>query len=271
MSQSYEFVPFVDFQEFNEKDFDKNGTIKLRIETLSYLHMGSGEYTEKAGLIYRTFLKTNGIYTIPGSSLKGCIRTLAEMVSHGCMAVLPQKEVQDKIPVRKTHSFSQSCILCDMFGTRGKKSKVLFSDFKATEISQNQVEIIRVAKSYTPNVNAQIYKDSKGQIKGYKVYLHGRDYERGEVALEAIRPGTVFEGEVIYQNLSDTQLKLLCFALGLSGLDLKIGYGKNHNLGSIRITAVDEFYKQKAFEYEKISDKNIQNNIKKLKEVLKFK
>lgn len=273
MSLSYDFVPFIGYKRFEEKDFTLSGVIKLRIEALTYLHIGSGEYSESKGLIYKSFFRTNGICTIPGSSLKGCIRTIAEMVSHGCMGVSASKEYQNKIPVKKFHHPAGPCILCDMFGSKWQKSKVVFGDFKLSrkaDSSPSGTEIIRIAKSFKPNVNAKSYKDERGYLKGYKVYLHGKDYVQGDIAIEAVPPSSVFEGEIIYHNLSPTQLKLLCFSLGLSGLDLKIGYAKNHNLGSVRISADKKDYVNMALEYEKIDDREIENNIKILKNMLKF-
>jgi len=263
--------------------------MRLQIETLSYLHIWSGMYDENNGNIYRTFIKSNGRYIIPGSSLKGCVRTVAEMVSYSCMGVAADKQTKEKMPVEKWHKMKgERCIVCDMFGAPGYKSKLIFHDFIVVEEKNYSpiTELICIPPSFEPHPHeCDNYKDKNGKFKGYKIYIHGKcetaSTDKG-IWIEAIKPGIKFEGEIwLRADLSQEQEKLLCFSLGLSNFSLKIGYGKNHCLGSICIRPIKgenkpsqyiEMYEPDkliafAKEYEEKADDKIKENIKRIKEI----
>jgi len=68
---------------------------------------------------------------------------------------------------------------------------------------------------------------------------------------------SLFEGEIIYKNLTEEQIRLLCFSLGLSGdINPKIGYGKNYFYGSIEVTS-DAKWVEKAKQYKNIEKDDI--------------
>ncbi|WPX08781.1 RAMP superfamily CRISPR-associated protein [Anaerocellum danielii] len=297
MSKSYSFISFLESKDnYNNSstaklsaEFLNYKKMRLQIETLSYLHIWSGMYSEKDGVIYRTFIKSNDRYIIPGSSLKGCIRTVAEMVSYSCMGVAADKQTKEKMPVKKWHEDKgRRCIVCDMFGAPGYKSKLIFHDFAVVgEGDFSQItELICIPPSFRPHPHeCDDYKDENGKFKGYKIYNHGKCKSASPdngIWIEAIKPGVKFEGEIWFRSdLSQEQIKLLCFSLGLSGFDLKIGYGKNHCLGSIRISAVkgvnkfSQYVKEcepeelikLAKDFEDEADYKVKENIKRIKEV----
>ncbi|ADQ42017.1 protein of unknown function DUF324 [Caldicellulosiruptor acetigenus I77R1B] len=289
MSKSYSFIAFLETKEnYNNSytaklsaDLLKYEKLRLQIETLSYLHIWSGMYSEKNGLIYRTFIKSNGKYIIPGSSLKGCVRTVAEMVSYSCMGVATNEQTKVKIPVKKWHSDKRKrCIVCDMFGAPGNKSKLIFHDFAVVSVEDYSkiTELICIPPSFEPHPHeCDDYKDENGKFKGYKIYNHGEFKSASPdngIWIEAVKPGVRFEGEIwLRADLKQEQKELLCFSLGLSGFDLKIGYGKNHYLGSIRISAVNGSSEliELAKKYEAKADDKVKNNIMKIKEIWQFK
>ncbi|MEZ0537875.1 RAMP superfamily CRISPR-associated protein [Caldicellulosiruptoraceae bacterium PP1] len=266
MNPTYSFIPFLKTKPYYEKNYPNRDRIKLKIKTITHIHISSGFYENDNQVIYKGFYKVKDIPTIPGTSLKGCIRSIAEMVSYSCINVIDKEHI-DFLPEGKNVN-NHNCIICDIFGSKGKKSKVMFSDFK---LIKGQAEIINIASSYSPNTKSEYYYEN-GKFKGYKVYTHGKVncYNKGDIAIEAITPNSEFEGTIDYYNLSDLELKLLCFSLGLSGIKLKIGYGKNHYLGSIEILCDNDYFIKKAIDYEKINDNKIQDNIKILKEILKI-
>jgi len=289
MSKSYSFITFLETKENYNNSYTKKLSadllkfekLRLKIETLSYIHIWSGMYSEKGGFVYKTFIKSNGKYIIPGSSLKGCVRTIAEMVSYSCMGVAANDQTKEKMSVEKWHKDKgKRCIVCDMFGAPGNKSKLIFHDFTVVseEDSSQITELICIPPSFEPHPHeCDDYKDKNGRFKGYKIYNHGEFKNASPdngIWIEAVKPGVRFEGEIwLRADLRQEQKELLCFSLGLSGFALKIGYGKNHYLGSIRISAVnggDELIGL-AKGYEAKADDKIKNNIMKIKEVWQFK
>lgn len=85
------------------------------------------------------------------------------------------------------------------------------------------------------------------RFRGRKFYCHGRTVRpsvdlqgnRVGVWVECAAPGSTFEGDLWFENLTRDDLQVLAFSLGLGGvLQLKLGYGKPVFLGSVQIELV---------------------------------
>ena len=49
--------------------------------------------------------------------------------------------------------------------------------------------------------------------------------------------GALFEGDIVFQNMSEAELKLLAYALGLDHhFTMKFGYGKPLGYGNVKIS-----------------------------------
>jgi CRISPR-associated protein (TIGR03986 family) len=91
--------------------------------------------------------------------------------------------------------------------------------------------------------------NSNVTLRGYKLYWHkaGKNWEETDreaikkhgtqyTKINPVREGTKFTGRIRFENLSDTELGALLFAIDLpDGCFHKIGMGKPHGLGSIKI------------------------------------
>lgn len=102
----YEFIPFLEKSEV-EKYSSHNkaaentysGKLKLRITTLSPLHIGSKQQDyDQTGNILKKQIRRNGNLIIPGSSLKGAVRSIAEAISYSCAAEPPFQELKSLLP-----------------------------------------------------------------------------------------------------------------------------------------------------------------------------
>lgn len=118
-----------DFAEFNtpriyleenkyvDKSAAKNsGYIDLKILTVSNLAVGNGMFSKDKVGLYKDIM-TNGEYPIiPGSSLKGAVRHIANIVSDGCIkAKSGRKYVIDVPNANLKCDVKNKCIICDMF------------------------------------------------------------------------------------------------------------------------------------------------------------
>ncbi|GFR35910.1 RAMP superfamily CRISPR-associated protein [Thermobrachium celere] len=264
MSKPYKFIKILPYAPFNYGNKEKfSGKIKLKITVKTPLHISSGRITEKNGKLYKDFIKYNGIPIIPGTSLKGCVRAIAEAVSNSCANV----DDKNRLEVCKIDD-KNDCIICQTFGyasdEKARKSRVIFSDFKMKNL---KLEYINFPRFFTPRENCYL-KNNK--YKGYKFYYNCDEQEKGFVGVEVAPRGSEFEGEIIYNDLTQEQLNLLCFSLGLSGdIYLKLGYGKPAYYGTVEVTAIDDGgkYSNYARDYENISSNDIKQNIKSLKEI----
>lgn len=206
---------------------------------------------------------SDGAPLLPGSSLKGVIRSVAEAISGSCLT-LPQPRrgsvdyrgrpsVSYKVPrgLEHCHSAGRLCPACRVFGSLSGDNaflgKVGLSDARA--MGNVGVEWLTIEALMEPKPRHRAwYEDPqrRGVMRGRKFYYHRplgphttTVKNRYNKTVEAIRPGAVFEFSVEYANLTDDELALLIFALTLEPeMCHKVGMGKPVGLGSAKIEIV---------------------------------
>ena len=107
-----------------------SGQIHGIIEALSPIHIGSGviDIGQDVELI-KTAVRTSGNVVIPGSSLKGAIRSVVEAISESCVSKVSY-QVRRAVP----RSFSECrqknrlCVACRMFGAMGFQGNIAIQD-----------------------------------------------------------------------------------------------------------------------------------------------
>ena len=86
MSKPYKFIPFLKTQPHKAKNNDLSGRIDLEIRVLNAVHLSKGTYDmDTKDVLYKEFFKINNQYALPGTSIKGMVRNIAEIVSHSCL------------------------------------------------------------------------------------------------------------------------------------------------------------------------------------------
>lgn len=270
MSKPYSFIPFLPMKEYTETG-SETGKINIKVETLTPIHISSGHLEEENDLLYKQFIRLNNIPIIPGTSLKGCIRTIAEAVSYSCY--LKSKGVDHKKFSQYKFDKNNNCIICNMFGAMGKRSKIRFGDLYINETDvKEKLSILKIPQFHNPRPDTPLYYQD-GKYKGYKFYHHGDNkiLEKGKVAYEFIDKGATFEGSIWFENMTKFQVNLLCFSLGLNGsIQPKLGYAKPAYYGSIKITTDDAKWVEAAHQYQNASNQEIKKNIHRLKEILNY-
>ncbi len=140
----YEFIPLLEQcrqedycqQQIREK-CSYSGKLKLKITTQSHLHIGSGQqdYDENGNIIKRQ-VRRNGQIVIPGSSLKGVVRSVAEAVSYSCAVKVPDPILKTILPEGNNKACSNVkglCMSCFIFGMMSDsgsfKGRAQFGEF----------------------------------------------------------------------------------------------------------------------------------------------
>ncbi|WP_054740995.1 RAMP superfamily CRISPR-associated protein [Cellulosilyticum ruminicola] len=267
MAKPYSFVEFIEYRPYRkEKSEEKlSGVIPITLEVITPLHVGSG-HKELApeGLIYNAFYKWNDTYAIPGSTIKGCIRSIAESISHSCLRV-QHKDEKTKKPLMTSVNKEErngTCIVCDVFGSMKIKGKVNFGQLLYVQGEQHI--------SNLPNLKETTMLEG-GKLWAYKFYHHGKHVKVGNMPHEVMKEKTIFKGKISYMNLTEEELMLLCFSLGLSGdIQPKLGYGKPGYYGSVKISSEVEEYAQWAAKYKEHPDQEIQRAITDLTQILNY-
>ncbi len=300
----YEFIPFLEKPEV-EKYSSHNkvaentysGKLKLRITTLSPLHIGSKQQDyDQTGNVLKKQIRRNGNLIIPGSSLKGAVRSIAEAISYSCAAESPFQELKSLLPRENRVACSNIhqrglCMACSIFGMannkEGYKGKVAFGEFawKKGNLSRQMIPVLESPfKNYPDNHdvfgssdkshygNERLYyckaceagdcqtcskekffqcKERAGRkremgFRGRKFYSTGREISPESVredgkenCFEMVDSESVFEGELVFQNLKKEEGKLLSYALDIGHhFTMKLGYGKPLGYGKIKVDLI---------------------------------
>lgn len=128
-NKPYEFLPLLETCErFGygdppvREDCVYSGKLGLKITVLSPLHIGGGLQDYDAdGNVIKKQMRRNGQVILPGSSLKGAVRSVAEAVSYSCAVKLPGKvlDLQRALPAgnkQPCQSAGRLCMACYIFG-----------------------------------------------------------------------------------------------------------------------------------------------------------
>ncbi|MBW1987360.1 MAG: hypothetical protein JRI50_09095 [Deltaproteobacteria bacterium] len=247
----------------DEKFTGRSGIIYCTLENLTLLFVGKNRKDNTR------FLTRAGRAVIPGSSLKGALRSLAEIAGGGCWVTNPREGC---------NSVQQLCITCRMFGmlergprARVHKGKISIGDALIREANPaiQQVEILLTTPStkHTPFYLTPTTGNFDGLCR--KLYFH-QPHRRHSVPeipqsirqsmhphiqrLYALAPGQHFDFTINFSNLTEEELTLLIYVLALEDnvvvnigdgpnrltlrgpLRHKIGYGKPLGMGSCHIT-----------------------------------
>ncbi|GIV96496.1 MAG: hypothetical protein KatS3mg057_1153 [Herpetosiphonaceae bacterium] len=215
------------------------GRLHIEIEALSPVHIATGLLkltNDRHRPLLRELFRVDGVPVIPGSSLKGCVRSIVEAISRSCVRVTKAEE----LPSDKKgcdDKGRQLCVACRIFGAQDVQAPVRFGDLHLVEDPAVAVEIAEIPQLYKPRSAMKIYHRD-GKVRGRKFFMHGSQQARGDSPIEVCRAGSHFRGIIDFFNLSPDQLGLLLVGLGQHHdypFPVKLGGAKPACYGSARI------------------------------------
>ena len=208
------------------------GQVHATIQALSPIHIGSGviDLGRDVELI-KTAVRTKDNVVIPGSSLKGAIRSVAEAISESCVCKVSRRIRRD-VPrdFAECRRKERLCVACRMFGAMGFQANIAIQDAPKTD---GQIVPMSVPELFAPGR----YQRRMQGIPGRKFYMHGK-VASGDTPVEACAVGSKFRFVAQVDNLTLAEWGLFFTALGHHHehpFKLKIGGGKPACFGSIDI------------------------------------
>jgi hypothetical protein len=223
------------------------GSMTCILTALTPIHIGSGVYELAGDNPVRGLMTADGKAIVPGTSLKGAIRSIAEAISDSCMRItrLRVGEAPACNEVRSKHrgknqekgGETKLCPCCRIFGGLGYQGRVSFTDARLT---LGVTTIHTIQSPYPPRESARAYKDAQGQFNGRKFYYHGEPVpsQRGE-PYQVIAEKSELRCAMNFENLTAEEFCLVLVAMGiLDDIIIKVGGGKQAMLGSIEIMPV---------------------------------
>lgn len=266
----YDFVP-LDMQHLPEKctpiwhntltsDSDKlySGYLSLyiRAETPIFIP-NDGSSMQNPNKAAEHIYNGNGDYILPGSSIKGMLRTVVETLCRGCLTVIKQNDPgvpEDFLPCDNNTSL---CTACRLFGMmpRQKEARVFLGKVNIGDAIACVRDPHYHGSIYTDILEApktrhrSFYFNNDGLIAGHKFYFHndhlltvdtliptsdGDGYRNQYIQPLAV--GTDFFARIDFTNLTAEEFAALLFAILLQKeMRHKIGYGKPLGLGSVQL------------------------------------
>jgi hypothetical protein len=219
------------------------GRITGILTALSPIHVASGtiELTATQPSLVKAHFRVNGRPAIPGSSLKGAIRSIVEAISNPPSCLRVTKAPRDSIPfnVHRCDNKEKLCIACRMFGAMGYLGRIIFND---SILREGSTEINKIPSFHAAHSRECLYFD-RGKVKGRKFYRHGNDgrIAPGNVPVESCAVGAFFNLSVDIVNLTNSELALFLFAMGQGKPKIypKIGGGKPACCGSLDVQNIN--------------------------------
>jgi CRISPR/Cas system CSM-associated protein Csm3 (group 7 of RAMP superfamily) len=280
-----------DRKEFISHEAQKNltGKIDFDLEVVSdYLFVGSGGYDFHGDMVFYSFFQTKGNLAIPGTSLKGSIRAVAEAISNSCVnqwagrsGRKPREKPDEKPFIPDTHKRCESedklCPVCRIFGMTGYGGRISFSD--ANPLGKIKSYIVKIGELFEPKI-VRTDEDGKGKRKFYGNWrfnpINNLNPEKNHRFVEAVSKGTHFRFTFSFNNLLEEELSLILHAIGVDqDYRIKIGGAKPRCFGTVKSNPlVGSLYKNPIENPTKITEHSIKDFMKNKKlinpELLKF-
>jgi CRISPR/Cas system CSM-associated protein Csm3 (group 7 of RAMP superfamily) len=213
------------------------GRVSGRLTTLQPLHVGTGQFippesvglTDEAPLI-KAFHRSGDSPTIPGSSLKGPVRSIVEMITYSAVSKTTARLDRDSYGESiydSRHRRGELDIAGRLFGAMGYQGHIHFAD---CPLISGTTTVHDIPPQYQPRGS-----------DGRRYYPHELVDPRERLwPLEVVAAGSVFEFTIRFTNLTTAELGLLLIPLGGTSppLCIKLGAGKAGGLGAVRFDEV---------------------------------
>jgi len=199
----------------------------------------------------------SGNYIIPGSSIKGMLRTVVETLCRGCLTVIKQDRSAVPAEFLPCDKNTLLCTACRLFGMMPREKnarvflgKVNIGDAIAYDRNPTYHTPIYTAILEAPKPHhTAFYLNPDDLIAGRKFYFHNSqlltekrliptsdgDSYRNQY-IQPLAVGTDFSAHIDFTNLLADEFAALLFAIQpRSDIRHKIGYGKPLGLGSVQL------------------------------------
>lgn len=215
------------------------GYLEMELTTITSLFVGSGEVGVEGGQMYLRFAQREGHYILPGSSIKGAVRSLAEMLSPSCMAVVDDRDYQGQC---KADDSLMLCPACGLFGALSYLGRLTFED---AVISNPQSAYITIFQRTEPRFAApesEVEREKSFEFRKFYMGLAQRARIQDHERLEVLKPGLFCPLLIRLSNVQDWEMGLLILSLGAApGMEFnwKLGGAKNRGFGLVSLRLRD--------------------------------
>ncbi|WP_199245583.1 RAMP superfamily CRISPR-associated protein [[Phormidium] sp. ETS-05] len=228
--------------------------LRLTVKTTAFIASGvvamgsdlSSSKTKNLPLI-KTAVERDNRLIIPGSSLKGVVRSAYEAITQSCLC--KTKADQTKIPdgYRECNKKDNLCPACQVFGALNWQGLIHFPDAAAVK---TDFTVGFIPSLHQPEPKFPGYYIN-GKVAGRKFYYHAiRAVDKGQqkgIVVQQAGGEFVFVTRLRYMNLTPAELGTLLIILGQDkshpAIALKVGGGKPVGMGTmtVEVTEIEQF------------------------------
>ncbi|KAM3112700.1 RAMP superfamily CRISPR-associated protein [Phormidesmis sp. 146-33] len=175
----------------------------------------------------------DGKLIIQGSSLKGCLRAIYEVITNSRSGTQSAMRLPDCYEPPKGNRL---CAAGRVFGAMGYQGLISFTD----AVCDVPAEVGYLRPMFSPKSLTK-YRDRAGFAKGRKFYYQTCRVAEGQgrtVAIQRAPKGAIFTTRLKFKNLDSAELGALLIALGQDSkhqIALKLGAGKNQGMGTVTV------------------------------------
>jgi CRISPR/Cas system CSM-associated protein Csm3 (group 7 of RAMP superfamily) len=270
-SKPYRLIPFAQEppQLYHPAGHDKylpehlHGTLFLTLKVQTPVHistgvvvMGSDVNHNRIPLVKTMVQDIDQKLVIQGSSLKGCIRSVYEVITNSTLAVVtPKYRNKNQIPKKRLpcNNKENLCPASRVFGALNWQGLIDFTDAMCEKTSsigfmpslykpQPEPEDEETRKKF---LNPRYFDDNR-LVRGRKFYYHTiKAIDKGQQqGIPVLQAGTefTFTTQLQFMNLKSEELGALLITLGQDPnykLALKVGGGKPIGMGTMTVEIVE--------------------------------
>lgn len=229
-----------------------HGSLELTLNVRTALHISTGVVAMGSDVgsrvpLVKTMAKGPAQQlTIPGSSLKGVVRSIYETITNSTLAVVTGKYRSQMPNTRLPRTNKKElCPASLVFGALDWQGLIHFTDAKCEKAES----VIGFMPSlYRPRPDQRKAYFLNGKAAGRKFYYHAvKALDGGDRGIPVQQAGTEyrFTTHLQFMNLSQSELGALLIALGQDSkypFALKVGGGKPVGMGtmSVEVTAINQ-------------------------------
>lgn len=212
------------------------GSIFGIITAQTPIHVGTGQSASR-------FFTVSSVPTIPGSSLKGAIRSLFELITYSCF---PHQDSGPYQRCAENKPTSEFCPACKVFGGLGYAGRLYFHPAKPPTATQTIVIGVPIQPARSPI-------SDPGTTR--RVFEHVPLDTSNQRSVEVLDTGTELNFRLDFRSMRTDELGLLLIVLGQdpnAPIYPKVGALKAHGYGVVKITmsSIKTWQRQSFQEYE---------------------
>lgn len=233
-----------------------HGILHLTLKVQTALHVSTGvvvmgsDVGQKSIPLIKTMMQgTEGQLIIPGSSLKGVVRSTYEAITRSCLCKVSResknlnwipRELQECTRPKDRSKKEWVCPACQVFGAMDWQGLIHFTDAGCKSAG---FRAGFMPSLYRPRSEAKHNYFKQGKVAGRKFYYHtikavDKGQQQGIPVQQAVKE-FVFTTQLHYRNLTQAELGTLLIVLGQNRpkypIALKVGGGKPIGMGTMTV------------------------------------